>query len=376
MPIDVVQQDRRFMVQALRLAARAEGRTCPNPLVGCVVVRDGRRVGTGYHRRAGEAHAEVEALNQAGDLARGATAYVTLEPCSHFGRTPPCADALIDAGVQRVVTAMQDPNPLVAGRGLQRLREAGIEVVLGVEKAAATRLNAPFLTWMTQKRPMITIKGAVSLDGKIATRTGKSQWITGKDARLMVQRLRDRHDVVMVGSGTVLADNPLLTCRLPRGRNPVRLVLDSTLRVSTDAALFSVSPPAPLWIATTPRADPLRMQELGTLPGVEILTCRANQEGRVDLHDLMGILAQKGILSILSEAGGILTHALLEARLADRLALFMAPLLIGGREAPGFLDRLGIDRLTAAPGLEHMQVQQVGKDLLLTGDLRYPDQPK
>ncbi|MEO5369752.1 MAG: bifunctional diaminohydroxyphosphoribosylaminopyrimidine deaminase/5-amino-6-(5-phosphoribosylamino)uracil reductase RibD [Magnetococcus sp. DMHC-1] len=366
-------EDHRFMEQALRLAARAEGRTCPNPLVGCVVVRDGRQVGRGYHHRAGEPHAEVIALAQAGDLARGSTAYVTLEPCSHFGRTPPCADALIDAGVQRVVAAMQDPNPQVAGRGLQRLREAGIEVVVGVEETAAMRLNAPFLTWLAQKRPLVTLKGALSLDGKIATRTGKSQWITGKESRLMVQRLRDRYDVVMVGSGTVLADNPRLTCRLPNGRHPIRLVLDSTLRISTDAALFSAAPPAPIWIATTPRADPVRKQELEMIPGVVIIPCQANPEGRVDLHNLMGILAEKGILSVLSEAGGTLTHALLEARLADRLVMFLAPILIGGRDAPGFLDRMGIDRLAAAPFLDQVQIQQTGKDLLVTGDLRYPD---
>ncbi|MBF0137749.1 MAG: bifunctional diaminohydroxyphosphoribosylaminopyrimidine deaminase/5-amino-6-(5-phosphoribosylamino)uracil reductase RibD [Magnetococcales bacterium] len=366
-------EDHRFMEQALRLAARAEGRTCPNPLVGCVVVRDGRQVGRGYHHRAGEPHAEVIALAQAGDLARGSTAYVTLEPCSHFGRTPPCADALIDAGVQRVVAAMQDPNPQVAGRGLQRLREAGIEVVVGVEETAAMRLNGPFLTWLAQKRPLVTLKGALSLDGKIATRTGKSQWITGKESRLMVQRLRDRYDVVMVGSGTVLADNPRLTCRLPNGRHPIRLVLDSTLRISTDAALFSAAPPAPIWIATTPRADPVRKQELEMIPGVVIIPCQANPEGRVDLHNLMGILAEKGILSVLSEAGGTLTHALLEARLADRLVMFLAPILIGGRDAPGFLDRMGIDRLAAAPFLDQVQIQQTGKDLLVTGDLRYPD---
>ncbi|MBF0623360.1 MAG: bifunctional diaminohydroxyphosphoribosylaminopyrimidine deaminase/5-amino-6-(5-phosphoribosylamino)uracil reductase RibD [Magnetococcales bacterium] len=358
------------MARALALAARGAGRTRPNPTVGCVVVADGRAVGWGWHRRAGAPHAEVEALAMAGSRAQGATAYVTLEPCSHFGRTPPCADALIRAGVARVVAAVTDPNPRVAGQGLERLRQAGIEVTLGVGQQEASRLLAPFFSWVTRGRPSLTLKSAASLDGKIATRSGESQWITGPAARTRVQRLRDVHDLVLVGIGTVLADDPQLNCRLPGGRDPVRLVVDSQLRTPPDSRILTSSTTAPTWIATTGTADPDRAKRLAAA-GAEILHCPDDGQGRVDLAALLTLLGQRDITSVLSEAGGTLTQALLDARLADRLALFLAPRLIGGRTAPGFLAGAGIGHLADSPWLEDMTVTRLGDDWLLEGSLRY-----
>lgn len=367
--------DDHYMGQALRLAARALGRTRPNPVVGCVIVRDDRVVGKGYHHQAGRPHAEVEALRLAGASAKGATAYVTLEPCSHFGRTPPCTDALARAGIARVVAAMVDPNPRVAGRGVEDLKEHGMEVKVGVRETDARSLNLPFITWITRGRPMVTLKAASSLDGKMATRGGESQWITGEMARLRGQRLRDMHDVVMVGIGTILSDNPRLTCRLPGGRDPIRLVVDTHLRIPDDAAVFTSSESAPLWIATTGLAPADRREELAERPGVRVLVCRQDDFGRVDLGDLLMQLGRLDVTSVLSESGGTLSHALLAARLADRLALFLAPKLVGGRDAPGFLDGvgLGVERLEHAPMVVNPRLCMAGDDLVFSGEIHYPE---
>ncbi|MEO5378469.1 MAG: bifunctional diaminohydroxyphosphoribosylaminopyrimidine deaminase/5-amino-6-(5-phosphoribosylamino)uracil reductase RibD [Magnetococcus sp. DMHC-6] len=359
------------MSMAIRLAARATGRTRPNPLVGCVIVqRGGQVVGRGYHQLAGAPHAEVFALRAAGSLAAGATVYVNLEPCSHFGRTPPCCEALIQAGVARVVVAMSDPNPLVAGGGLQRLQQAGIEVSLGVGEAQAQWLNAPFVSWITRGRPLLTIKSAASLDGKTATHSGESQWITGDMARTRGQRLRDTHDVVLVGSGTVAMDNPRLTCRLANGRDPIRLVVDSTLAIPEDAQVFTSSEQAPLWIATTDRATEARRAALEKRARVQLIYCKKNGDGRVDLVDLMGQLGKMEVTSVLSEAGGRLTQALLDAKLADRLELFLAPKLIGGRGAPGILHGEGVSCLADAWRVSNLRVTHLGEDLLIQGDFK------
>ncbi|MBF0460169.1 MAG: bifunctional diaminohydroxyphosphoribosylaminopyrimidine deaminase/5-amino-6-(5-phosphoribosylamino)uracil reductase RibD [Magnetococcales bacterium] len=364
------------MQQALRLASRAAGHTRPNPLVGCVIVREGRVVGKGYHQRAGLPHAEVLALRQAGTAAQGATVYVTLEPCNHHGRTPPCTDALLQAGVKRVVAAMEDPNPLVAGQGLHRLLAAGVAVTVGVCQAEAAMLNQPFVTWITQGRPLVTLKMAASLDGKTATRTGESQWITGPLARQAVHRLRARHDGVLVGIGTVLADNPQLNCRLRGGRDPIRLVVDSTLKMPLEAAILTASRTAGIWIATTEHAPAARRralaQKVGERHDGQILLCRATPSGRVDLADLMAQLGQRGILSVLAESGATLSAALWEAGLVDRLALFLAPLLIGGRMAPGLLQGEGVARLAEAQRLTNLRVTPMGADLLLEGTVTRP----
>lgn len=363
--------DRRHMAHALRLAARGLGRTHPNPTVGCVLTRQGRVVGTGWHQRAGLPHAEVEALRAAGE-ADGATAYVTLEPCSHQGRTPPCAAALIDAGIRRVVVAMEDPNPLVAGQGLARLRQAGISLTVGVGRAAALALVRPFVTWVTLHRPMVTLKAAASLDGKIATRSGESQWITGPQARQKVHRLRDIHDAVLVGIGTVLADDPQLNCRLRGGRDPVRVVVDSRLRLPLAARVVTSSATAPLWVATSRQgvaAQPEKAALLGQQPGVVVLVCGDDGAGRISLPDLLGQLAAREITSVLSEAGGRLSASLLAAGLVDRLSLFLAPRLIGDRQAAGILDAPVCDVLARTPRLASWEVQRLGDDLWIHGDI-------
>ncbi|HIJ84661.1 MAG TPA: bifunctional diaminohydroxyphosphoribosylaminopyrimidine deaminase/5-amino-6-(5-phosphoribosylamino)uracil reductase RibD, partial [Magnetococcales bacterium] len=292
-----------MMDRALRLAARGLGRTHPNPVVGCLLVKDGRVVGQGFHPRAGAGHAEVYALKQAGKQARGATAYVTLEPCSHHGRTPPCADALVALGVSRVVAAMADPDPRVAGGGFARLREAGIVVEVGLREAEAWNLNAPFISRVLRGRPLLTVKMAASMDGKTATRTGHSQWITGSEARISVGQLRNIHDVVMVGIGTLLADDPRLNCRISGGRDPIRLVVDSRLRTPVDAAIWSASTSAPLWLATVSDENCTQARRLRER-GATLIACRCDGRGRVDLTDLMYRLGSMGINSVLSEAGG------------------------------------------------------------------------
>lgn len=374
-----MNSDARYMQQALRLAGRAVGHTRPNPLVGCVIVREGRVVGKGYHQRAGEPHAEVLALRQAGEAARGATVYVTLEPCSHHGRTPPCADALVQAGVGRVVAAMTDPNPQVAGRGVQRLQGAGIAVTEGVCEADAQRLNQPFVTWMTRGRPLVTLKMAASLDGKTATHTGESQWITGPLARQRVQRMRACHDLILVGIGTVLADNPRLNCRLRGGRDPIRLVVDSTLRTPLDAAILTSSAQAGVWIAITERAPEARQRAMRSLAeagvSVELLVCRATPSGRVDLGDLMARLGKRDILSVLTESGAVLNAALLDAGVVDRLALFLSPQLIGGQGAVGLLHGDGVASLADAHRLTDLRITPVGEDFLLEGALAHACSP-
>ena len=369
----MILSDQHFMGQALRLARRAMGHTRPNPLVGCVIVRDGRVVGKGYHHRAGEAHAEVLALRQAGEAAQGATLYVSLEPCSHHGRTPPCVEALIQARVGRVVAAMTDPNPQVAGQGVQRLQAAGIPVTVGVCLQEATALNQPFVTWITQGRPLVTLKMAASLDGKTATHTGESQWITGSLARHHVQKMRAQHDLILVGIGTLLADNPRLNCRLPGGRDPIRLVVDSTLRTPPQAAILTASATAGVWIATTERASLAhRIGWQNRAAGGEacqLLICRSTASGRVDLVDLLAQLGKLNILSVLAEAGATLNAALLDAGLVDRLALFLAPRLIGGQGAAGLLHGMGVAHLADAHRLSDLHVTSVGEDLLLEGAL-------
>lgn len=363
------------MDQALRLAARGVGRTRPNPAVGCVLVKEGRVVGKGFHPKAGEPHAEIFALRDAGEAARGSTAYVTLEPCSHQGRTPPCADALIEAGVARVVAAMADPNPKVAGRGLKRLEAAGIAVESGLREVEARAVNRGFLTLMEKGRPHVTLKAAASLDGKIATRTGASQWITGPAARSRVHRMRDRHDAVMVGIGTVLADDPQLTARFSGARNPIRVVVDSNLRIPGDCSLIERGAEAPLWIATTVNADPAKKSLLAGHDFIEIITCPETPEGRVDLSALLKTLGDREVTRLLSEAGGRLTQALLDARLADRATLFLAPMLIGGRDAAGILDGGGVVTLAEAPRLKEASLSKLGPDFLIEGDVDYSCSP-
>lgn len=344
------------------------GYTAPNPMVGAVLVKDGRIVGEGYHRLAGLPHAEVEALRRAGENARGATLYVTLEPCSHWGRTPPCADALIEAGVRCVYAAMQDPNPLVAGKGFEQLRSAGVEVHVGVLETQARQLNEIFAKYHTVGMPFVTVKEALSLDGKIATRTGDSKWITDEPARRLVHRLRARHDAIMVGIGTVLKDDPLLTVRLPRLKEApprLRIIVDSSLRCPDEAQVLNTEH-SPTLIATTSSASPSRVQSLRER-GVQVEILPADAVGRVDLHALMRLLAQRGVTGVLCEGGGTLIAGLLARKLVDKVVFFYAPCLIGGRGAPTAVEGDGFALVGDSLRLDRVHWRRVGRDMMVQG---------
>ncbi len=357
--------EEKYMREALRLATHGRGRTSPNPMVGAVLVRDGRIVGAGWHRKAGTEHAEVHALRMAGDLARGATLYVTLEPCAHTGRTGPCAKALVEAGVRRVVAAMEDPNPLVSGRGFQMLREGGVEVTCGLLEPEARRLNKAFLTWVTEKRPFVTLKMAMTLDGKTATTGGESQWITGETARLRGHVLRDENDAILVGIGTVRADHPSLTARLPggQGKNPVRVVLDSRARMAPEEPMLCDGA-APVWVAVTENAPPENVARLRAA-GAEVLTVGAGPS--VDLPGLLEILAGKGICSLLVEGGSTVHFSFLSNGLADKVCAFIAPLLVGGKSATPAVGGEGIRRLADAVRLKDMETEWLDGDLCIAG---------
>ena len=350
--------DIRFMQQALALARLGEGRTHPNPPVGCVLVRDGVVIAEGWHHRAGEPHAEVEALRQVDGSATGATAYVTLEPCDHTGRTGPCSMALIAAGVTRVVAGAVDPNPLVGGRGLERLRSAGIAVETDVLGAECRRLLAPFATWVALHRPLVVLKVATTLDGRIATSTGDSRWVTGDAAREESHRMRDRCDAIVVGAGTVRADNPALTCRLPGGRDPLRVVLSASLDLPANAQVLRPGTLI-LTVAENERATALR----ATGVEVEVL-------GDASFESALSHLAKRGITSVLVEGGRGVATGLLAARLVDRLACFIAPKVIGGDGLP-WAGALGITRMAEAVGLAAVQVRLLGDDILVEGDCVY-----
>ena len=351
------------MREALRIARNAQGRTSPNPMVGAVVVREGRIIAQGWHRQAGTPHAEVHALNMAGELARGATLYVTLEPCSHFGRTPPCAQRIIDAGIKKVVAAMKDPNPKVAGRGFEILRAAGIEVEVGLLEDEARILNENFLKWVTQKLPFVSSKFACSLDGKIATATGESQWISGEESRKFSHHLRDINDAILVGVGTVLADNPSLTTRLVDGKNPVRVIVDSSARTPLDSKVVTDGEARTI-IATTAHAPHEKISALKSR-GVEVIT--AGEGERVDLKILMHELAEREITSVLVEGGGTIHFSMLSAGLVDKIFAFIAPKIIGGANALTAVEGAGFEKLSDVVRLKHLTTEKLGKDILISG---------
>jgi len=355
------------MKAALALAARGLGGTWPNPSVGCVITCDGAVVGRGHTRPGGRPHAETEALRAAGGAARGGTAYVTLEPCCHWGRTPPCTDALIAAGIARVVVALRDPDPRVDGVGLQRLRDAGIAVEVGLLEEEARRVNAGFVRRLESGLPLVTLKLATTLDGRIATRTGESQWITGPEARRMAHALRGSHDAVMAGSGTVLADDPELTCRLPGYASvpTVRVVADARLRTPLAARLFSAGDP--VWIATRPGHDPASLVALERR-GAVLIDVPADPAGGLEPAALLRALAARGITRLMVEGGAGLAASLLRAGLVDRLAWFMAPSLLGGDGLPGF-GPLGVEALADRPRLRVTARRPAGDGWLVEADL-------
>jgi diaminohydroxyphosphoribosylaminopyrimidine deaminase/5-amino-6-(5-phosphoribosylamino)uracil reductase len=365
---DVMRLTEDYMARALELARRAEGRTRPNPPVGAVVVRDGATVGEGFHPQAGQPHAEIFALRQAGEKARGADLYVTLEPCSHQGRTGPCVEAVIAAGIGRVFIGTRDPNPLVEGQGITGLQGAGILVQVGILESECRLLIAPFAKHVTTGLPFVILKSAMTLDGKTATSSGDSKWISGPGSREHVHRLRDRVDAVMVGIGTVLDDNPRLTTRLPDGgRDPLRIVVDSRLRIPEEAAVLSVPSEAATLIATTRAAPPDKVARL-VERGVEVLQI-GGKNGRVDPADLMTELGARGIQSVLLEGGSELSSSLLQAGLIDRVMIFVAPVLIGGDDGKGLFAGRGATRIADALRLSDICVRRFGDDVLIEGEV-------
>lgn len=357
--------DAAWMARALQLAERGLHTTSPNPRVGCVLVKDGMNIGEGWHERAGEPHAEVHALRAAGKAARGATAYVTLEPCSHHGRTPPCADALIEAGVTRVVVAMQDPNPLVAGRGIARLQAAGIVVECGSMEAAARELNIGFVSRMTRGTPWVRSKIAASLDGRTALANGVSKWITSDAARQDVQQLRARSCAVLTGVGTVLADDPQLNVRdVGATRQPLRVVLDTGLRISADAKILQGGNVL-IYTASTDMAkqDTLRAR------GADVVVMQTVKDG-LPLTAVLSDLAKRGINEVLVEAGKTLNGALLKAGLVDELVLYLAPQLLGDA-ARGLADLGELTQLEQRVALAWQDVRHVGNDIRITARIKH-----
>lgn len=355
-----------YMDLALSNARTMKGQTDPNPLVGSVIVNHNRIVGVGTHLKAGEPHAEIHALRMAGEGASGGTIYVTLEPCSHFGRTGPCAQAIIDAGLKKVVIAALDPNPLVSGNGVKMLEDAGIEVVSGIREQESLKMNEVFNKFITTKRPFVTLKAASTLDGKIATHSLDSKWITSEDARRDVHELRSEHMAILVGVGTVIEDDPELTARIPNGRNPVRVILDSSLRLPLDAKVV-VDGAAETWIFTSRTYDHSKKEQLEQA-GIRIF--ETSGETRTDVNDLMRILGENGISSLFIEGGGTVNSAFLENRLIDKVVLYFAPKLVGGSNAPTFLEGRGFELMKDAIDLVDGEFTKIGKDFKFTG---YPE---
>ncbi|HUW82954.1 MAG TPA: bifunctional diaminohydroxyphosphoribosylaminopyrimidine deaminase/5-amino-6-(5-phosphoribosylamino)uracil reductase RibD [Phycisphaerae bacterium] len=371
------RQDIELMGRAMALARRGLGRVEPNPMVGCVVVRGGRVLGEGYHRKFGGKHAEIEALARCKGSARGATVYVTLEPCCHHGKTPPCSDSLIAAGVRRVVAAMRDPFAAVAGRGFARLRRAGIEVGVGLCGEQARRLNAAYLKLRTEGRPWVILKWAQSLDGKIATRTGDSKWISSQAARREAHRLRGRVDAVIVGSGTARVDDPMLTCRHVRARRMAsRIVVTGGLRIDPRSKLVRTAGQVPTIVATT-RASLRRHARLVDVlreAGCEVLGV-GSRRGRVSLAGLLDELGGRQMTNVLVEGGGDLLGVFFDDRLADEVVMFVSPKLIGGAAAPGPLGGVGVSRVLHGVGQEDLvERRHVGGDMMYRILLRDPAQ--
>jgi diaminohydroxyphosphoribosylaminopyrimidine deaminase/5-amino-6-(5-phosphoribosylamino)uracil reductase len=351
---------------ACRLAQKAAGRTSPNPMVGAVLVRGGKIIATGFHHFAGGDHAEIDALKRAGARAKGASLYINLEPCSYQGRTPPCTRALIGAGVKEVVAGMQDPNPLVRGRGFSQLKRAGVRVRVGLLEERCRQLNEAFVKYITRKLPFVALKMAASFDGKIAAANGDARWITGVESRLAVHHLRDQVDAVLVGAGTVVMDDPQLTCRIPGGRDPWRIVVDGRLRVPLSAKLLRHGNPGKTLIATSDRAPQKKIRALQSL-GVHVRIFPL-RNGVIPWPRLLKSFARMGIVNVMIEGGATTAASALKAKMVDKIYFFYAPKIIGG-DGRVMIDGLGIKRVSQSIKLEQVDYRCSGMDLLVTGYL-------
>jgi diaminohydroxyphosphoribosylaminopyrimidine deaminase/5-amino-6-(5-phosphoribosylamino)uracil reductase len=359
--------DSHYMRRAIELAELGSGWVNPNPLVGAVVVKDGRVIGEGYHQRYGDPHAERNALLAASESPEGSTLFVTLEPCCHTGKTPPCTQAILEAKIARVVIGSDDPNPLNAGKGIEQLREAGLEVTTGFMRAECNKLNRIFFHYILNKTPYVMMKYAMTLDGKIATRTGSSKWITGPEAREDVHRIRGRYAAIMVGIGTVLADDPLLNCRIEGGHSPLRVICDSALRIPTDSRIVSTAPEIPTIIVTV-SDDETKAARLQAL-GCEVLVQPTDQP-RIDLPALMAYLGERGIDSVLLEGGGMLNWSALEAGIVNRVRCYVAPSIFGGKDALTPVEALGVALPIEAFSLSDLTVERFGDDLCIEGEVQ------
>lgn len=362
---DFLSYDEKYMRLAMQLAGNAIGRTFPNPLVGAVIVKDNRVVGCGWHRKAGTPHAEVHALNQAGELAQGADVYVTLEPCAHYGKTPPCAKALVEAKVKNVYGGLLDVNPKVAGKGFKILEDAGIHVEYGFLQDELRKQNEVFFKWIEHKKPFVVLKAAMTLDGKIATATGQSKWITNETSRAYGYKLRDIYDGIMVGINTVIEDNPMLTARVDGGKNPIRIVVDSSLKIDINANVVQ-DKSAKTIIATTDKADKDKILKLQA-QDVDVIVVDKDKNDKVDIEKLLDILGQQNICSILVEGGATLSGSFVAKKLVDKVYFFIAPKIVGGKEAKTPVAGTGILNLQEALALKDIQIEKLEEDILIIG---------
>lgn len=360
--------DKKFMKMAIELAKKGKGKVNPNPLVGAVIVKNGEIIGQGYHSKYGGNHAEIEAINNATDDVKGATIYVTLEPCFHYGKTPPCVDKLISSGISKVVIGHLDPNPLVSGKSIEKLKSLGIEVKVGVLEEECLKLNEVFIKYIKTKLPFVVLKSGVSLDGKIATKTGESKWITGAASRAKVNELRNELRGIMVGVNTVIIDDPTLNCNIHGGRNPIRIILDSNLRIPLDSKILKTAYKYETIIATTKNID-LNKKALVEELKAKVITIDSINN-KVDLNKLMIKLGEMKIDSILLEGGGEVNYSALEAGIIDKLMLFMAPVIIGGKESKTFVEGKGIDLLTNSFKASNLKIEYLGEDILITSYIR------
>ena len=368
-------KDLSFMSRALELAIQGKGRTSPNPMSGAVIVKDGQIVGEGFHPKVGMPHAEIYALEAAGARAEGGTIYLTIEPCTHHGKTPPCVGNIINAGIKRAVIAMQDPNPITSGKGIEILRNEGIDVVVGLKEKEAKYLNEVFIKYILTKRPFINMLSIMTLDGKIATSIGDSHWISCEQTRNYVQELRYSYDAVMVGVNTVFQDNPRLDCKIKGGKHPLKIILDSRARTPLDSKIFLKTSEDDLRpniiVAVTKRASNERIKALQTV-GAEVIFCSEEDEdmhSQVNLKKLISILGKRGITSILMEGGGILNASALDSGIVDKLIVFIAPKIIGGKSAPTPVEGEGVSLMTGALPVSNWTYEQIGTDLKIEGYL-------
>lgn len=362
---DFLSYDEKYMRLAMQLAGNAIGRTSPNPLVGAVIVKDNRVVGCGWHRKAGTPHAEVHALNQAGELAQGADVYVTLEPCAHYGKTPPCAKALVEAKVKNVYGGLLDVNPKVAGKGFKILEDVGIHVEYGFLQDELRKQNEVFFKWIEHKKPFVVLKAAMTLDGKIATATGQSKWITNETSRAYGYKLRDIYDGIMVGINTVIEDNPMLTSRVDGGKNPIRIVVDSSLKIDINANVVQ-DKSAKTIVATTDKANKDKILKLQA-QDVDVIVVDKDENDKVDIEKLLDILGQQNICSILVEGGATLSGSFVAKKLVDKVYFFIAPKIIGGKEAKTPVAGTGILNLQEALALKDIQIEKLEEDILIIG---------